>query len=329
MKRREFMAGLGSAVAWPLAARAQQPAMPVVGFLDFGSPGPAVTYGDLFVQGLAETGFVPGRNVAIEYRWANNQGQGLARLAAELVQRQVAVIVTTRSPYAAAAAKAATSTIPIVFMLWSGDDPIKYGLVASFNRPGGNVTGVSVPGLAGKQLDLLLDLVPQVTTVGYLSGPQESRVFEKKRSDVLAAGGALGREIIVLEVRRLDFETAFANLIEQGAGALIVGTYTLFNDSRNRSKILELAARHKIPAMYPLRQFAVDGGLMSYNADSEAVVRQVGAYYVGPILKGTKPADMPIQQPTKFEFVINLKTATALDLDIPPTLLAIADEVIE
>ena len=323
MKRREFIAG---AVAWPVAARGQQAGVPVIGRLDFGSPRTPDPFS--LSQGLAEAGFVPGRNVAIESRWANLQQPLLPQLAAELVSRQVAVIVTSGSPYAAVAAKAATSTIPIVFMLSSGDDPIKYGLVASFNRPGGNVTGVSAPGLAGKQLNLLLELVPQVTTVGYLSGPRESRVFEEKRSDVLAVGGALGREIIVLEVRDLDFETAFATLIERGAGALIVGNYTLFNPSRNRAKIFELAARHRIPAIYPLRQFAVDGGLMSYSGDLKEISR-VGVQYIVPILKGTKPADLPVQQPTKFELVINLKTAKALELEVAPTMLAIADEVIE
>jgi putative ABC transport system substrate-binding protein len=301
--------------------------MPVIGVLALGSPGPNSASGNPFRQGLKEAGYVPGQNVAIEFRWANFQPSLLPQLTADLVRHQVAVIVTTGSPYAAVAAKAATSTIPIVFML--GDDPLKYGLIDSFNRPGGNVTGVSFPGLAGKRLNLLRELVPQVTRVGYLSGPRESPVFEEMKSDMLAAGRALGREIIALEVRRLDFEAAFATLVEQRAGALIVGNYTLFFDPRNRDRILELAARHKIPTTYPGRVFAVDGGLMSYDTDSMAAVRQVGAYYVGRILKGAKPADLPVQQPTKFQLVINLKTATALGIEVPPTLLAIADEVIE
>jgi putative ABC transport system substrate-binding protein len=328
MRRREFITLLSGAAAWPLAAGAQQRTMPVIGFLGLGSPSPnPASSGNPFRDGLKEAGYVPGQNVAIEFSWANFQPSLLPRLAADLVRRQVAVIVTTGSPYAAVAAKAATSTIPIVFML--GDDPLKYGLIDSFNRPGGNVTGVSFPALASKRLNLLLELVPQVTRVGYLSGPRESPVFEEMTSDMLAAGTALGRDIIVLEVRRLDFEAAFATLVEQRAGALIVGNYTLFYDSRNRDRILEQAARHKIPTTYPGRVFAVDGGLMSYDADSMAAVRQVGAYYVGRILKGAKPADLPVQQPTKFQLVINLKTATALGIEVPPTLLAIADEVIE
>jgi putative tryptophan/tyrosine transport system substrate-binding protein len=329
--RREFIFTLGgAAAAWPLAARGQQPAMPVIGFLGLGSSNPNSTFEDAFRQGLAQAGYIPGQNVAIEFRWANNQPSVLPELAANLVDRKVAVIVTTGSPYATLAAKAASSTIPIVFAL--ADDPVRYGLVTSLSRPGGTVTGMTflAAELEGKRLNLLLGLIPQGTTIAYLSGPSSSPIFEDRKSAMLAAGRALGREIVVLEVRRFDFEAAFATLVEQGADALIVGSFSSFlNPPRNRDKILELAARHKITAMYPNRQYAVHGGLMSYDSDSVAAVRQLGSHYVGPILKGAKPGDLPVMQPTKFELVINLKTAKALGLQIPDKLLALADEVIE
>jgi putative ABC transport system substrate-binding protein len=330
MQRREFITLLGgAAAAWPCAARAQQAAMPVIGFLGYGFPGPNSILVAAFREGLTQSGYIEGRNVAIEFRWAKFQASLASQLAADLVGRRVAVIVTSGSPYAATAAKAATSTVPIVFAV--SDDPVKWGLVASFNRPGGNITGVNFLSaeLAGKRLNLLLDLVPQSATVGYLSGPRGSPVFEDLRSSMLEAGHALGREITVLEVRRLDFEGAFASLFEKRVGALIVGNYTLFSQSRNQNKILELAARYKIPAIYPGRSYVINGGLMSYDSDAQATYRQIGAQYVGPILKGAKPADLPVQQPTKFDLVINLKTAKALGLTISPALLAIADEVIE
>ena len=332
MRRREFISLLGgAAAAWPIAAaRAQQPAMPVIGFIGFGSQ-PQHSLGvAAFREGLAETGYFPGRNVAIEFRWADNNPSLLNRLAADLVDRRVAVIVTVGSPYAALAAKAATSTIPIVFAV--ADDPVKYGLVASYSRPGGNLTGMNflTGELGGKRLNLLVELVPQATRVGYLSGPASSPVFEAMTSDMLAAGRALGREIIVLEVRRFNFDAAFERLVGQRAGALIVGDYTLFRGEDNRSKILALAARYKTPAIYPDRIFAIYGGLMSYNtAEGLAAFRQVLAGYVGRILKGEKPADLPVQQPTKFELVINLKTAKTLGITVPPTLLVSANEVIE
>jgi len=230
--------------------------MPVIGFLGlgFGFPGlvSSTSYGapSEFIRGLAEAGYAPGRNLALEFRWANFQNSLLPRFAADLVRRQVAVIVTTGSPYAARAAKDATSTTPIVFVIT--EDPVKYGLVASFNRPGGNVTGVTILSteLAGKRLNLLLELVPQATKIGYLSGPREAPIFEEQRNNALTAGRALGREIIVSEVRNLDFEAAFGSLAEQQAGGLLVGNYTIFREERNRDKILELAARHKIPAIY-------------------------------------------------------------------------------
>jgi putative tryptophan/tyrosine transport system substrate-binding protein len=325
MRRREFIVGLGSAAAWPLAARAQQQAMPVVGFLDLGSPRPDAGYVAAFRQGLAAAGFLDGRTVAIEYRWANNQAQRLAPLAAELVQRQVAVIVTFSGP-AVLAAQAATSTIPIVFGL--STDPIKFGLVASLSRPGGNMTLSSLSSeLTGKRLDLLRELTPLGTTVAYITDPG-ARGSEEPARDMLAAARALGRQAIILEARdELDIDAAFATLVERGASALIVAPHILFE--RNDEKIVELAARHRIPAIYPRPGFVVAGGLMSYDADPVAAMRQIGSFYVAKLLKGAKPADLPIQQPTKFELVINLKTARALGLTIPETLLATADEVIQ
>jgi putative ABC transport system substrate-binding protein len=327
MRRREFITLLGSsAAAWPLAARAQQAAMPVVGFLDLGSPRPDASYVATFRQGLATAGFVEGRTVAIEYRWANNQGRRLAPLAAELVQRQVAVIVALGGP-AVLAAKAATSTIPIVFGL--GGDPIKFGLVASLSRPGGNMTGVALLSseLTGKRLDLLREMAPSATTVAYLTDPG-ARTSEEPTRDMLEAARALGRQAIILEARNaLDIDAAFATLVERGAGGLVVGPYILFE--RNSKKIVELAARHKIPAIYPGRGFAVGGGLMSYDADSMAALRQIGSLYIAQILRGAKPADLPVQQSSRFDFVINLKTARTLGIEVPPTLLALADDVIE
>jgi putative tryptophan/tyrosine transport system substrate-binding protein len=326
MRRREFIAGLSAATTWSLAARTQQLDLPVVGFLDLGSPRPDARYMAAFRQGLAEAGFVAGRTVSIEYRWANNQEQRLAPLAAELVQRQVAVIVTFSGP-AVLAAQAATSTIPIIFGL--AVDPIKFGLVASLNRPGGNITGVTALSgeLTGKRLDLLREMTPVATTVAYLTDPGAVNSEQPTRA-ILAAARALGREAIILEARNeLDIDAAFASLVERGVGALVVGPYTLFEG--NDRKIVELAARHKIPAIYPRRQFAVSGGLMSYGADPVAAMHLIGSFYVAQILRGAKPADLPVQQPTKFDLVINLKTAKTLGLTVPRTLLVTADEVIE
>jgi putative tryptophan/tyrosine transport system substrate-binding protein len=327
--RREFIAGLGSAVALPVVAPAQQPAMPVIGYLSLG--GGAVNggpYGRAFLEGLAKAGYVPGRKVAIEFRGANFQASILPRLAADLVAREVAVIVTAGGPEVAVAAKTATARTPIVFML--DEDPLEYGLVASYNRPGGNVTGVTffTAELMGKRLNLLLLLVPQATTVGYLCPASDAPIVQARISDMLAAGRALGREIIVLRVRRFDFEAAFATLAEQRVGALIVGNYTFFGTPSNRDKILELAARQNVPAMYTDRRYSGNGGLMSYGVSITEQGRNAGLY-TGRILKGEKPADLPVMQPTKFELVINLKTANALGLTIPETLLATADEIIQ
>jgi putative ABC transport system substrate-binding protein len=325
--RREFIAALGGAAAWPLVVRAQQPGLPVIGYLALGSPGPNSLYGGPFLQGLAQAGYVPDRNLVIEFRGANFNPSVLPRLAADLVAQKVAVIVTTGSPYAVVAAKAATPTTPIVFMI--GDDPLEYALVASINRPGGNVTGVTFLSteLMGKRLNLLLELVPPTTAVGYLC-PEGGFVTEAWKNEILEAGRAQGRDITVLEVRCLDFEAAFAAASEHRIGALIVGDYTIFFPPPNRNKILELAARHKIPAMYPTRSYPVNGGLLSYGVNFTEQGRNAGIY-TGRILKGEKPADLPVVLPTKFELVFNLKTAKALNLDIPPTLLARADEVIE
>jgi putative tryptophan/tyrosine transport system substrate-binding protein len=266
--------------------------------------------------------------VAIEFR-LTNQLSLLPGLAADVVSREVAVIFANGSPSAALAAKAATSTIPIVFI--SPEDPRKYGLVASLNRPEGNVTGMNflVAELAGKRLQLLSELVPQTTTIAYLSGPQNSVVFENLRSDILAAARALGRDLFIVPVVQGDYDAAFRTIAERRAGALIVGDYTIFYVPPNRSKILELATRHNIPAIYPNVVFAEDGGLMSYGAEALALYRRLGSDYVGRILKGTKPADLPVQQPTKFELVINLKTAKAMGLTVPRVLFAAATQVIE
>jgi putative tryptophan/tyrosine transport system substrate-binding protein len=328
MRRRDFIVGFVSAAgALPSAARAQQSAVPVVGLLDLGPPRPDASYVTAFRRGLAEAGFVEGRTVAIEYRWANSQEQQLAPLATDLVQRQVTVIVPCSGP-SILAAQAATSTIPIVFGVFS-TDPIKFGLVAGLSRPGGNMTGLSSLSseLIGKRLDLLRKMAPLATTVAYITDP-EARDSEVPARGTLAAARTLDLQAIILEARNeLDIDAAFATLVERRAGALIVAPHVLFE--RHDKKIVELAARNKIPAIYPDRDFTVAGGLMSYNADTEAAFRQIGSFYVAQILKGAKPADLPVQQPTKFELVINLKTAKALELEVPPTLLAIADEVIE
>jgi putative tryptophan/tyrosine transport system substrate-binding protein len=325
MKRREFIALLGGAAAWPLSARAQQRAMPVIGFFGWGLPERDVA---AFRQGLAEAGYVEGRNLSIEYRWAEGQYSRLPILAADLVRRQVAVIVASGSTGIALAAAQATSTIPIVVA--AGGNPVEYGLAASLNRPGSNVTGVTLISteLAGKRLGLLREMVPQTKTVAYLSGGARFMRFENEASSVFGAAGALGWQVIVVEARNDgDFEAAFATLIQRQAGALIVGVVPHF--TYNSNKIVALAAHHKVPAIYPFPVYAFGGGLMSYGADVLGTLRQVARDYVAKILKGAKPADLPVQRPNKFELVINLKTAKALGLEVPPMLLALADKVIE
>jgi putative tryptophan/tyrosine transport system substrate-binding protein len=335
MRRRDVIQLFGvAAAAWPLAADAavQQPAAPtpVIGFLHFGTPGAAASSLASFRKGLSDAGYVEDGSVTIETRFAQHRSDRLPELAADLVRRNVAVIVATGSPNAVLAAKAATSTIPIVFA--TADDPVKYGLVLSLNRPGGNITGVNylLSELGGKRLNLLLELVPQATTIAYLSGPSASPVFEYLTHDVLATARGLGREVVVLEAfRGSDLEAAFATMVQRHVDALIVGGYTVFLDPPNRAKILELAARHKIPTIYPSRPYVADGGLLSYSADVAGAFRQVGAFYVAQILKGAKPAELPVQQTNRFQLIINLKTAQLLGIKVPRILLTVADEVIE
>ncbi|HEY7194905.1 MAG TPA: ABC transporter substrate-binding protein [Gemmatimonadales bacterium] len=326
VQRREFLTLLGGvAAAWPVAARAQQPVMPVIGFLSGVSPGPFAQRLAAFRQGLNETGMIEGRNVAIEYRWAEGQYDRLPALATDLVGRRVGVIVayTTRAAFAA---KAATTTIPIVFLI--GDDPIKLGLVASLARPGENITGVSWFGvdLEPKQLSLLHELVPNAAVIALLVDLNAPNAASRV-SSVQAAARALGLQLVVLNVRTAsDIDVAFPNLVRDRAGALLVGLGA-FLVSR-RDQIIALAARHAIPAMYGFREYAVGGGLISYGNDVPDAFRRAGVH-TGRILEGDKPADLPIEQATKFELAINLKTAKALGLDVPLSVHQRADEVIE
>jgi ABC-type uncharacterized transport system substrate-binding protein len=324
-KRRDFIMLLGSAATWPLAARAQQPAMPVVGYLGAGSPAPAASMLAIFRQTLAEAGYVEGRNVAIEYRFAEGQYDRLPALAAELVRRQVAVIVAVPTP-AALAAKAATATIPIVFI--AAEDPVKVGLVANLARPGGNVTGGSIlfAELGSKQLGLLRELVPTAARIGLLINPSNVNA-EDVTKDLTAAGAAMGVKIEVVQASNiLEIDAAFASLVRKRADALVTGTDSFFFN--RRLQLATLATRHAIPAVFNAREYAEAGGLMSYGTSLTEAFRQVGIY-TGRILQGAKPADLPVVQSSKFEFVINLSTARALGIEIPPTLLARADEVIE
>jgi putative tryptophan/tyrosine transport system substrate-binding protein len=325
MNRREFITMLGGAAAtWPLAARAQQPTMPVIGFLRSTSLAVSTPMIAGFRQGLTAAGFNEGQNVAIEYRYADNQLERLPGLVAELIRLPVAVIVGNIN--AALAAKAATTTVPIVFA--TGSDPVVDGLVANLNRPGGNVTGVSfVSGLLGaKRLDMLRQLVPATTTIAMLVGTEslEARI---ERRDVELAAQALGQQLIIAPVSSEgEFDGAFTSIVGRGAKALLVGTGPFLTS--NRERVVALAVRYAIPAIYALREFVEAGGLMSYGASIVEAYRQAGIY-AGRVLKGEKPADLPVMQSTKFELVINLKIAKALGLTVPPTLLAIADEVIE
>jgi putative ABC transport system substrate-binding protein len=328
MRRRQFIAGLGSAAAWPGVAWAQQPAMPVIGFLNSGLARPQAGFLVAFRQGLADAGYIEGKNVTIEYRWADNQLGELPGLVRDLIDRQVAVIVASGAAATGIAAKNETSTIPIVLV--GGVDPMKYGFVDSLNQPGGNVTGVTfiMGELAGKRLDLLVKMVPQIRSIAYLSGGSRTLTFEEESSNLLAAATAMGRELIVIpSVRGSDLDKAFATVIDRMAGALIVGIQPIM--ARYGNRILEFAAQQKIPAIYPSSSFVRDGGLMSYDAEVNGHYRLAGSQYVARILKGVKPADLPVQQPSKFELIINLKTAKALGLTIPETLLATADEVIQ
>ena len=321
IRRREFIAGLGSAAAWPVAARAQQAAVPVIGVLDTGSPDATRRIRNAFLGALKEAGYVEGKNVAVEFRWASNRS-GLSEMAADLVRRQVNVIFASGGNDAVFAAKGATSTIPIVMI--GGPDPVELGLAASLSRPGGNLTGVALlhNQFASKRLALLLDLLPDTTKIGYLVGNRDTA----DTRNLIAAVSRLERQVIVLECSTTaDFEAAFATLVEHQAGGLIVSAFPVaFN---NRNTILALAARYKIPAIYSQSQYAYGGGLMSYTAFTE--MREVVTQYVARILKGDNPSDLPIQLPAKFEFIINLKTAKDLGLAIPETLLATADKLIQ
>jgi putative ABC transport system substrate-binding protein len=317
---------LGSAtVAWPLAAHAEQSAMPVIGFLHSASPEPFANVLAAFRQGLAEAGYFEGKNVAIEYRWAENKIDRLPTLADDLVRQQVAVIAAG-GPAAAQAAKAATTTIPIVFLV--GADPVQSGLVASLNRPANNLTGVGflVNTLAPKQLEVLHELVPKAMTVGMLVNPDGPNA-EADTREVQEAARLLGHQLLVLNARtEADIDLAFAKLVQRESGGLIVIGDPLNFD--RRIKIIALAARNAIPTIYPLREFATAGGLMSYGPDLTVAYRIVGVY-TGRVLKGDKPADLPVQMSTKVELFINLKTASMLGLTFPLTLLGRADEVIE
>jgi putative ABC transport system substrate-binding protein len=325
MIRREFITLLGgAAVAWPLAARAQQPAMPVIGFLRSASFASVSHFPAAFRRGLQETGFVESQNVTIEFRSAEDRPDQLPALATDLIRRPVGVIVG--DIISAIAAKAATTTLPIVFA--TGTDPVSEGLVASLNRPGGNVTGVVFFNavLGAKRLELLRQLVPKVRTIGVLVYPNNPST-EAERRDVQEAAQAVGQQIIVLDVSRdRDIETALATIVQRGAGALLVGTGAFLNSHRER--LVALAAHHGLPASFGWREAVVAGGLMSYGASTTDAYRQAGIY-AGRILKGEKPADLPVMRSTKFEFLINLKTANALGLEVPPTMLALANEVIE
>jgi putative tryptophan/tyrosine transport system substrate-binding protein len=326
MRRRQFIAGLGSAAAWPGVARAQQSAWPVVGFLDFFGPRPNSPFVEAFRAGLAEGGFIERRNLSIEYRSGRGNSRQVADFAAELVSRPVALIFAFGAVAPALAAKRPTSTIPIVFG-YTGD-PVKDGLVASLNRPGGNLTGMTTLGseLLGKRLDLLLRMVPQARKVGFLSGTSNFFAYKEQTSAIRAAGRARGVEIMIVECRDdREYESALVKMAEGGADVLILGDFAL----PNLAKVVPLAALYKLPAIYRGRLFADAGGLMSYDTDVVAMVRRLGSAYAARILKGEAPGDLPVEQPTKFELVINLKTAKALRLTIPETLLATADEVIQ
>jgi putative tryptophan/tyrosine transport system substrate-binding protein len=327
MRRREFIAFLGGAAAWPLAAPAQQREMAVIGFLHRGSESRNRRGVATFRQGLLEAGYVEGRNIAIEFRWANLQFAQLPTLANDLVHRQVAVIVAAGGIGTVQAAKSATSTVAIVSV--NGFDLVKYGFAESLNRPGGNVTGITVLGadLMAKRVGLLHDLLPRATTFAFLSDGSTSPVSEDMKNDMLSAARMIGLEAFVVSAGdKRTFATAFATLAEREASGLIVGDHIF---SQNAKKIASLAAQHKIPAIYPVASYARVGGLMSYGADIATAFRQVAIRHVGPILKGAKAADLPIEQATKFELVINRKAAAGLGVEIPPALLIQADEVIE
>jgi putative ABC transport system substrate-binding protein len=326
MKRRQFITLLGGAAAWPLVARAQQPALPVIGYLHSASPELNLNLVAAFHKGLGETGFVEGRNVAIEFRWGAGQDDRLPELAADLVRRRVAVIVTPASTPAALAAKAATATIPIVFA--TGADPVALGLVKSLNRPGGNATGIGFQTveLTAKRLGLLRELTPQATRFVALVNPN-SAFTDAIVKDVQASAAILALPVEIFHAGTIrEIDAAFTDLVQQTGGALLVSPDP-FLTSR-RAQIVTLAARNALPVMYNIREYVDAGGLISYGPNFANVYQQTGIY-TGRVLKGEKPTDLPVAQPTKFELVVNLITARALGLTVPPTLLALADEVIE
>ena len=326
MRRREFISLIGGAAAvWPLAVRAQQPAMPVIGFLSARSPEESAHLVAAFQSGLADNGYIAGQTVLIEYRWALGQYDRLPTMAADLVRRPVAVLVAVGGEPAAMAAKTATSAIPIVFAM---DDPVKQGLVESFNRPGGNATGMAVlsPDLEAKRLGLLHELVPQASTIGVLLNPNFPPA-QHQLEEVQIAAQATNLQILALRASTdREIDEAFDTLMKQRIAALSVASDPFF-DTR-RDKLIGLAARYAVPAIYQFREYPAAGGLISYGIDIANVYRQIGIY-VGRILKGAKPADLPVMQPTKFELVLNLKTAKTLRLAIPSGVISIADEVIE
>jgi putative tryptophan/tyrosine transport system substrate-binding protein len=327
MKRREFITLVGSAAAaWPIAARAQQPGIPVVGFLRSTSANASIDLVAALRRGLAEAGYTEGQNFAIEYRWAEGHNDRLPALAADLVRRQCALIVAGGDA-AAHAAKTATTAVPIVFA--TGEDPVKVGLVSRLNRPGGNITGISFynsADLVSKQLELLREVVPKAAVIGVLVNPTMAAV-QSQESEAQVAARALGLQLLVVNAgSERDFDTAFTTLVEQRVEALLIVGNALFTGQRYR--LVAVAARYVLPTIYPLREFVTAGGLMSYGGSLTDAYRQVGVY-AGRILKGEKPADLPVTLPTKFELVINLQTAKGLGIEIPPMLLARADEVIE
>ena len=325
MRRRAFITLLGGAAAgWPLATRAQQPTMPVVGFLRSTSLADSAHFVTSFRQGLKEAGFVEPQNVAIEFRYAEGRGDRLPELVADLIHKPAAVIVANNP--SAVVAKAATTTVPIIFI--TGSDPVRDGLVASLGRPGGNITGVVfiVSELGTKRLELLRQLVPNATSIGVLVNPNTPET-EAERNDLLAASFKIGQQLIVLDVGSdRDIENAFATLVQRGAGAALIGAGPFLTS--HRQQLVALAARSKLPTMYPLREYIAAGGLISYGASITEAYRQAGVY-AGQILKGEKPADLPVLRSTKFEFVLNLEAAKTLGLKVPPALIALADEVLE
>jgi putative ABC transport system substrate-binding protein len=327
VNRRAFIALVGGGAAWSLGARAQQPAMPVVGFLGAGSPDTYVLYLAAFRRGLGESGFVEGQNVAIEYRWAEGQYDRMAELATDLVRRQVAVIAVPGSPPGARAAKAATSTIPIVFSV--GDDPVRAGLVASISRPEGNATGINffTGEVVAKRLALLHELVPGVNRIAVFINPSDPSRAELLRGEVQVAARDIGLQVQILNPSTpSEIDAAFAAVVREQAAALLVGPDAFYNT--RRVQLATMAAHHSIPTAFAVREYVDAGGLMSYGTSLADMYRQVGVY-TGRILRGAKPAELPILQSVKFELVINLQTARMLRLEVPPSLLARADEVIE